>query len=123
MSPYQMLANAIIEQAATDHKSAAEFLCLHPRTEELVETVAAQLAEKELKRKRRAARHLPPERRRKSREESRLDAIIENERLLADAESFFLSDWFTDLTDLDGTWLLEQLRKMEDEQYGCKKVS
>lgn len=47
---YENLANAIIEQAVTDHRRAAKFLKKHPRTESLEAAVATQLADKEKRR-------------------------------------------------------------------------
>ena len=34
--------------------------------------------------------------------------------VIKDVERFFLSDWFVELTDLDGRTLMEQLRKEAD---------
>ena len=36
------------------------------------------------------------------------------QNVIKDVERFFLSDWFVELTDLDGRTLMEQLRKEAD---------
>lgn len=111
VNPYEKLANGIIEQAAKDYRRAAKFLKKHPHTKELEDAVASQLAEKQKRREERQKLNLPKEREKMSREERLLDNIRNNERIVAETEKFFLSDWFADLTDVDGTWLLERLKK------------
>ena len=103
MSPYEALANAtIIQQAATDHRRAAKFLQSHTRTKELEDTVAKQIKEQKERIKARRKDNLPPVKETKSAEELLLDRITYCEWLMEDAEEFFLSDWFTDLTDVNG---------------------
>lgn len=117
MNPYEALANAIIEQAATDHKNAVKFLKVHPRTDELEADVAAQRLEKQKRREERRKLNLPRERKHKSREERLLDNISANERMVSETEKFFLSDWYTNLTSIDGAWLLERIKKMEGDEH------
>lgn len=114
MNPYEALANAIIEQAAKDHKKAAKFLKKNRRTKELSEIVAAQVAAKQKRREERKALKLPAEREKLSREERKLNAIISHETLRYDTEKFFRSDWFGELTELDGEVLLSRLKQMEE---------
>ena len=40
-------------------------------------------------------------------------------RMLGDCEEFFLSDWFVDLTSLDGGFILRKLK--EEEQTNDKQ--
>lgn len=101
-NPYERLANSIIEQAVKDYRRAKKYLKKHPRTEELETAVVIQLAERKKHRKERAKR---------SKEERLLDSIRSNERTVVDTEKFFISDWFTDLTDINGKWLLERLKQ------------
>ena len=113
MNPYEALANGIIEQAAKDHRSAAKFLRRHPRTKILEEIVARQNAERNAMRAERKALGLKPEKEKPSREERKLNKIISSESMIVETERFFLSDWFTDLTEVDGAWLLENIKKKE----------
>lgn len=117
MNPYEALGNAIITQAADDYRKAAKFLKKHPRTDELEADVAAQLAEKKKQREERKKHNLPKAREKKSKEERLLDSIQENERMVTETERFFHSKWFAQLTEVDGQWLLEKLKK-EDEDNG-----
>ena len=68
MSEYEMLAHAIIEQAAKDYRAAQKKLKKNPYSETAHRTVR-------------------------------------------DVEVFFLSDWFTVLTTLDGEHLLMMLKE------------
>ena len=102
VNPYERLANGIIEQAVKDYRRARKYLKKHPRTEELEAAVAAQLAKKKKRRE---------EREKRSKEERLLDNIRSNERMAVDTGKFFLSDWFTDLTEINGKWLLERLEQ------------
>lgn len=111
INPYERLANGIIEQAVKDYRRARKYLKKHPRTEELEAAVAAQLAKKKKRREERVKLNLPKEREKRSKEERLLDSIRSNERMAADTEKFFLSDWFTDLTEINGKWLLERLKQ------------
>ena len=111
VNPCEKLANGIIEQAVKDYRRARKYLKKHPRTDELEATVAAQLAERKKRREERAKLNLPVERVKRSKEERLLDNIRSNEQMAADAEKFFLSDWFTDLTEINGKWLLERLKQ------------
>lgn len=86
MNPYEALANAIIEQAATDHKNAVKFLNAHPRTEELEADVAAQRIEKQKRRDERRKLNLPREREKRSKEERLLDNIAANELMVSETE-------------------------------------
>ena len=54
---------------------------------------------------------LPAVKEKPSKEERLLDNIRSNERMVSETEQFFLSDWFTDLTEINGKWLLERLKK------------
>ena len=105
VNPYERLANGIIEQAVKDYRRARKYLKKHPRTEELEADVAAQLAEKKKRREERVKLKLPAVK------ERLLDNIRSNERMVSETEQFFLSDWFTDLTEISGKWLLERLKK------------
>ena len=113
MNPYEALANGIIEQAAKDHRSAAKFLRRNPRNEILEKIVARQIAERNALRAERKALGLKPEKGKTSREERKLNKIISCESMIVETERFFLSDWFTDLTEVDGAWLLENIKKKE----------
>lgn len=115
VNPYEKLANGIIEQAVKDYRRARKYLKKHPRTEELEADVAARLAEKKKRREERARLNLPAEKVKRSKEERLLDNIRSNERMAAEAEKFFLSDWFSRLTTIDGHWLLERLKKEMEE--------
>ena len=111
VNPYEGLANGIIEQAVKDYRRAVKYLKKHPRTDELEADVAAQLAEKKKRREERAKLKLPAVKEKSSKEERLLDNIRSNECVVADTEKFFLSDWFTDLTEINGKWLLERLKQ------------
>lgn len=111
VNPYEKLANGIIEQAVKDYRRARKYLKKHPRTEELETTVAAQLAEKKKRREERVKLNLSREREKRSKEERLLDNIHSNERMVSETEQFFLSDWFSDLTDINGKWLFERLKQ------------
>ena len=113
MNPYEALANAIIEQAAKDHKKAAKFLKKNRRSKDLSEIVAAQAAEKQKRREERKALNLPAEREKQSPEERKLYTIISHETLRYDTEKFFRSSWFGVLSNLDGELLLMRLKRME----------
>ena len=116
LNPYESLANGIIEQAVKDYRRAVKFLKKHTRTDELEADVAAQLAEKKKRREERAKLSLPKEREKRSKEERLLDNIRSNERMVSETEKFFHSEWFSRLTEIDGHWLLEQIKKeMGDE--------
>ncbi len=119
MNPYEALANAIIQQAANDHRRATKFLKTNPKTEELVATVTKQIRERKARIKVRRENDEPAVAEEKTAEEKLLSRIMVCESLVKDTESFFRSDWFSDLTELDGVWLLEKLKKMEEEQNGC----
>lgn len=110
VNPYERLANGIIEQAVKDYRNAARFLKNHPCTKELESIVATQLAEKKKQRTERLKLNLPVGKENISKEERLLDNIRSNERMVAETERFFLSDWFTDLTEINGKWLLERLK-------------
>ena len=111
VNPYERLANGIIEQATKDYRRVRKYLKKHPHTKELEATVAAQLAEKKKRREERAKLKLPAVKEKSSKEERLLDNIRSNECVVADTEKFFLSDWFTDLTEINGKWLLERLKQ------------
>lgn len=111
LNPYEALANGIITQAANDYRKARKYLAKHPRTKELEDTVAVQLAEKKKKREERQKLKLPKAREKKSKEERLLDNIRSNEQMVAETERFFQSEWFSRLTDIDGDWLLKRLEK------------
>lgn len=72
MDGYQLLANAIIEQAVKDYRYDRDIL--KTRSEK---TTAYKNAAYDIKR----------------------------------IERFFRSDWFKELTDIDGEWLLDKLRE------------
>ena len=111
VNPYEKLANGIIEQAVKDYRRARKYLKKHLHTKELEATVAAQRDDKKKRREERAKLNLPIEREKPSKEERLLDNIRSNERMVADTERFFLSDWFTDLSEINGNWLLERLKQ------------
>lgn len=115
MNPYQALANAIIQQAATDHRRAVKFLKRHHHIEELDRVVERQIKERKSRIRKRREAGLHPVAEGKTAEEILLNRILVCEALVKDTEEFFLSDWISDLTDLNGVWLLEKLRKMEGD--------
>lgn len=118
MNPYEALANAIVEQAATDHRNSVQFLRDNPRTQELEYKVAAQVRERKARIRARKENGLPSEKEEQTEEGKLLARIRECEELIKDTEEFFLSSWFSELTDLDGRWLLEKIRRMEGERDG-----
>jgi len=111
---YEKLANGIIEQAVKEYRKAAKFLAKHPRTKELEETVARQQVKNEKHKEERLKLNLPVGREKKSKEERLLDRIFHYECQLLDAERFFRSQWFGRLTNIDGQWLLERLRREQE---------
>ena len=113
LNPYNELANAIIEQAVKDHRTAAAYLKKNPRTKELADKVLEEKAVREKRREELRAKKLPMERIKKSREERLLENIISRETLRYDTEKFFRSSWFSVLSDLDGELLLERIKGME----------
>ena len=113
INSYESLANAIIKQAAKDHRCATRYLKKNPRTKELVEKVAVEQAEREKRREELKGKNRPLPRIKKSRDERLLDRIISNEILLYDTEKFFRSKWFGILSDLDGGMLLTRIKEME----------
>ena len=116
MNPYEALANGIITQAADDYRRAVKFLKKHQHTEELEADVATQLADKKKRRMECKKQKLPQEREKKSKEERLLDSIRSNEQMAKETESFFHSEWFSQLTAIDGHWLFERIKKeMEDK--------
>lgn len=115
MEPYQALANAIIKQAVADHKRAVKFLKHNRHTKKLDVVVDRQIKERKARIRKRCAEGLHPVAEGKTAEEILLNRILVCEALVEDTEEFFLSDWFSDLTDLNGAWLLEELRKMEGD--------
>lgn len=123
MNPYQTLANAIVQQAAVDHRKSVSFLKAHPHTDELDDIVEAQVKERKARIKKRREDGLPSMKEKPTAEEKLLSRILYAEDLLEDSERFFKSDWFRDLTDLDGFLLLRRLKEMEDEEDGCEGVS
>ena len=68
MTPYQSLANAIIEQAAKDYRIALRYHLKHP-----------------------------------------YDGRYKRD--VAEIERFFRSDWYTALTDVDGEYLIREIRR------------
>lgn len=115
MEPYKKLANAIIEQAAIDHRNATKFLKEHPHTDELDDIVAQQVKERKARIRKRREDGLPPVKEDKTVEEKLLSRILYAEDMVEDTERFFRSDWFGQLTDLDGFWLLKKLQDMEGD--------
>ena len=116
MDAYEVLANAIITQAADDYRKAAKFLKKNPRTKELEDRVAARLAKKKKLREEHKKGRLPVGKEKKSREERLLDSIRESEQMVAETERFFHSKWFTQLTSIDGYRLFEQIKQeLEDD--------
>ena len=111
LNPYEALANGIITQAVNDYRQAVKFLKKHPRTDKLEADVASQLAEKKKRREERAKLKLPKEREKQSQEERLLDNIRNNELMASETEKFFQSEWFSKLTEIDGHWLLERIKK------------
>ena len=115
MEPYRKLANAVIEQAAIDHRNATKFLKEHPHTDELDDVVARQVKERKARIRKRREEGLPPVKEEMSEENKLLNRILYAEDTVEDTERFFRSDWFGQLTDLDGFWLLKKLQDMEEE--------
>ncbi len=68
MTPYQSLANAIIEQAAKDYRIALRYHFKHPGNTRYQQNVC-------------------------------------------EIERFFRSDWYTALTDVEGEYLIRELRR------------
>ena len=68
MSPYQELANAIIEQAAKDYRIALAYHFKHPGNTRYQQNVC-------------------------------------------EIERFFRSDWYTALTDVEGEYLIREIRR------------
>ena len=66
MDAYEVLANAIITQAADDYRKAAKFLKKNPRTKELEDRVAARLAKKKKLREEHKKGRLPVGKEKKS---------------------------------------------------------
>ena len=116
MDAYEILANAIITQAANDYRKSAKFLKKHPRTKELEDRVATRLAEKKQRRERYKKGSLPVGKEKKSKEERLLDSIRANEQMVEETERFFHSKWFTQLTSTDGHRLFAQIKQeLEDD--------
>jgi len=115
MEPYRKLANAVIEQAAIDHRNASKFLRANPHTNELDDIVTKQIKERKARIRKRREEGIPPVKEEKTEEEKLLNRILYAEDVAEDAERFFRSDWFSQLTDLDGFWLLKKLQDMEGE--------
>lgn len=113
---YEKLANTIIIQAVKDYRAARRYLKKHPHTKELDETVAEQdrrwREQEEKQRKRQGGRKAkePPERK-PTREGKQLSRIIDAEKVLSEVERFFHSEWFGQLTSLDGEMLLRKIRE------------
>lgn len=108
---YQNLANAIILRAAKDYRASRTYLKNHPKTEELVATVKKQ---KELRKKRREKREalgLPEVKEPRTLDEYRLSRIRYAEKMRNDTEHFFRSQWFCQLSELDGKALLKRLEE------------
>ena len=110
VNPYERLANGIIEQAVKDYRRAVRFLKRHPRTKDLEDAVALiRYARKKDKKARPwlyksdKIKHYEPA-------EKLMIRIEENERIQRETEKFFLSDRFSDLTEINGKWLLERLK-------------
>lgn len=68
MTPYQSLANAIIEQAAKDYRIALRYHFKHPGNTRYQQSVC-------------------------------------------EIERFFRSDWYTALTDVEGEYLIREIRR------------
>ena len=116
MDAYEVLANAIITQAAADYRKAAKFLKKNPHTKGLEDRVAARLAKKKKLREEHKKGRLPVGKEKKSKEERLLDSIRANEQMVEETERFFHSKWFTQLTSTDGYRLFEQIKQeLEDD--------
>jgi len=89
-SPWKRLANAIIEQAVFDYRKAHR---IHSR---LVRKIACEIASG-----RRPA-------------DSEKLKLKNTKREIRDLERFFCSKWFSELSDLDGKYLLERLKEEMD---------
>ena len=68
MTPFETLANAIIEQAAKDYRLALRYHFKHPENHRYM-------------------------------------------REVTEIERFFRSDWYTALTDVDGEYLIREIRR------------
>ena len=115
MEPYLALANAIVEQAAVDHRRADKYLKEHEHTTELDDIVAAQIKARKVRIRKRREDGVSPVKEEKTEEEKLLNRILHAENMAEDTERFFRSDWFSQLTDLDGFWLLKKLQDMEEK--------
>ena len=87
---YSRLGNAIIVQAVKDYQEAREKL------KKLKLTEPAEPAVDDEKRHTKWQNHM-----------------IQVKATIQDVENFFVSDWFSMLTDLDGEELLEKVKQME----------
>lgn len=109
-NPYERLANGIIEQAVKDYRRAARFLKKNSRTKELEDEVAVIRYIRKKDKKLRPWMYLSDKIRHYDPAEKLMIKIEDNERILRETEKFFLSDWFSDLTEINGKWLLERLK-------------
>ena len=92
--PSQNLANAIIVQACTEWRKAKKYL----DSEQVKDYLAQKQGDESFL------------------ESSRIEnKINQANRTIYDCESFFLGDWYAQLTNLDGSYLLNRLKKDYEE--------
>lgn len=111
VNPYERLASGIIEQAVKDYRRAARFLKRNSRTKELEDAVAVIRYARKKDKVARPWMHTSDKIRHYEPAEKLMIKIEDNERIMRETEKFFLSDWFSDLTEINGEWLLERLKK------------
>ena len=108
---YQKLIMAIIKQAVQDYRESREFLRDHPKTDELVRIVSAQVEQRRKRQERRRMHRLPAMPEKRSREEKLLRSILKSERMLDDTVRFFRSEWFYAIANADGNAVLNKLKE------------
>lgn len=115
--PYQLLGNAIVEQAVRDYRQALavvnQYGSLVDKYKEMVEALELHLfinrteLDDDIRGK---------IKRRISWLKSVTTNVYQHQKILIECEEFFLSDWFATLTKIDGSRLLERLRKDKPAQ-------
>ena len=99
---YTKLAKAIITRAIWDYRTSREYLRKHPGQDDLKKAIAAQRIRQHKQYEERWKRGLPCVYESRCKEKTTLARVRETERLLTDAEKFFLSDWFYILAEASG---------------------
>ena len=115
--PYQLLGNAIIEQAVRDYRQALtvvnQYGSLVDRYREMVETLELYLFSNRAELDDATRWKI---KRRISWLKSVTTNVYQHQKVLTECEEFFLSDWFATLTKIDGSRLLERLRRDKPAQ-------